>query len=46
MFFKAGFLPIVGLLVLLEDLKSELREPDPEIPLEAAAVDLLLFEQQ
>ena len=45
--FKAGFLPFVGLLVLLEDLKSEeLREPDPEIPLEAAAVDLLLFEQQ
>ena len=47
-FFKAGFLPIVGLLVLLEDLKSEreLREPDPEIPLEADVVDLLVFEQQ
>ena len=46
MFFKAGFLPIVGLLVLLEYLKSELREPDPEIPLEADVVDLPVFEQQ
>ena len=41
------FLPIVGLLALLEALNSELsREPDPEIPLEADVVDLLVFEQQ
>ena len=41
------FLPIVGLLALLQALNSELsREPDPEIPLEADFVDLLVFEQQ
>ena len=47
MYKKRFFLPIVGLLALLEALNSELSwEPDPEIPLEADVVDLLVFEQQ
>ena len=43
-FLKAGILPIRGLLVDLNS-ERELREPDPEIPLEEEPVDLL-FEQQ